>query len=161
MEKIARFGPAGNSTAFFESGRKSVAQAPEWVAGMELNAYEYQGGHGINIGKSGAELLGGSAASFGGSLSVHAPYYISLASADPQKRDNSLRYILKSAEAVTWMGGNRIIVHPGGLGGLPRPDALRLAGDTLLRAQELLDDQGLSEVRTRPDTMGKTNHLRD
>ena len=161
MEKIARFGPAGNSTAFFESGRKSVAQAPEWVAGMELNAYEYQGGHGINIGKSGAELLGGSAASFGVSLSVHAPYYISLASADPQKRDNSLRYILKSAEAVTWMGGNRIIVHPGGLGGLPRPDALRLAGDTLLRAQELLDDQGLSEVRICPETMGKINQLGD
>ena len=157
----ARFGPAGNSNAFFENGNKAVAQAPEWVAGLGLNAYEYQGGHGINIKQEGARLLGEKAASCGVALSVHAPYYISLASEDPAKRDNSLRYILQSARAITWMGGSRIVVHPGGLGGLSRSEAVQLAGDTLIRAQELLDDEGLSKVRICPETMGKMNQLGD
>jgi deoxyribonuclease-4 len=161
MEKQARFGPAGNSDAFFESGCKSVAQAPEWLAALGLNAYEYQGGHGVRVSQSGAELLGGNAARYGIALSLHAPYYISLASDDPAKRDNSLRYILQSARAVSWMGGSRIVVHPGGLGGLPRGSAVSLAGETLLRAQELLDDEGLSEVRICPETMGKLNQLGD
>ena len=54
---IARFGPAGNSDLFFERGHKSVAEAPEWVAGMGLNAYEYQGGHGIRISEKDARKI--------------------------------------------------------------------------------------------------------
>ncbi|MDD2362105.1 MAG: TIM barrel protein [Oscillospiraceae bacterium] len=161
MVKRARFGPAGNSEEFFASGRKSTLEAPEWLAGFGLNAYEYQGGHGINVREETARDLGSNADKHGIALSVHAPYYISLASDDPLKRDNSLRYILQSAQAVSWMGGERIIVHPGGLGGLSRSDAAQLAGETLKRAQELLDDEGLSQVHICPETMGKINQLGD
>lgn len=161
MMKLARFGPAGNSDEFFEAGHKSTAEAPEWVAAMGLNAYEYQGGHGIRIREKDARILGDHAARHGVSISVHAPYYISLASKDPEKRDNSLRYILQSAKAVSWMGGNRIVVHPGGLGGLSRSDAVKLASQTLLKAQLLLDDEELSHVHICPETMGKINQLGD
>lgn len=157
----ARFGPAGNSDQFFESGRKSMVDAIEWVAGMGLNAYEYQAGHGVRIKKEDAVLLGDKAAERGVLVSVHAPYYISLASSDPQKRDNSLRYIFQSASAAAWMGGDRVVVHPGGLGGLTRREAVRLAGETLLKAQQLLDDEQLSEIHICPETMGKVNQLGD
>ncbi|MDD2417593.1 MAG: TIM barrel protein [Oscillospiraceae bacterium] len=159
MEKQARFGPAGNSEEFISSGRKSTLQAPEWLAGLGLNAYEYQGGHGINTSEKTARELGANAEQHGIALSVHAPYYISLASDDPLKRDNSLHYIQQSAQAVSWMGGNRIIVHPGGLGGLTRSDATLLAAKTLKRAQELLDDEGLSDIHLCLETMGKINQL--
>lgn len=161
MIRQARFGPAGNSEEFFASGCKSTLQAPEWLSRFGLTAYEYQGGHGVNISEESANTLGTNAGRYGIALSVHAPYYISLASDDPVKRDNSLRYILQSARAVTWMGGSRIVVHPGGLGGLSREGAARLAGDTLKRAQELIDDEGLSDVRICPETMGKLNQLGD
>lgn len=75
-------------------------------------------------------------------VSLHAPYYISLASKDEEKRLNSLTYILQSARIVDWMGGRRIVVHPGGLGGLSREGATALAMDTLRRAQEALERRG-------------------
>lgn len=64
---------------------------------MGLNAYEYQCGRGVRISAQGAQALGEEAAKHGVALSVHAPYYISLASKEAEKRENSIRYILESA----------------------------------------------------------------
>jgi deoxyribonuclease-4 len=94
-------------------------------------------------------------------LSLHAPYFISLASVDPAKRDNSITYILDSARAIALMGGDRIVVHPGGLGGRTREEATALAKETLVRAQAALDENGLSGVHICPETMGKINQLGD
>ena len=92
-------------------------------------------------------------------MSLHAPYFISLASKEPEKRENSVRYILESAAAVQKLGGDRIVVHPGGLGGLPRADATALAMETLKKAQAALDENGLSAVHICPEVMGKINQL--
>ena len=158
---IARFGPAGNSNSFYESGNKSTVQAPAWLHAMGLTAYEYQCGRGVRVSAESAQALGKAAAQYDVAISLHAPYFISLASAEPEKRDNSIRYIVESARAVTQMGGTRIVVHPGGLGGLSRAEATALASHTLRRAQEALDAEGLSAVHICPETMGKINQLGD
>ena len=155
----ALFGPAGNSDSFAQMGYKGSLDVPEYVAKMGLDAFEYQCGRGVNIGEDKARQLGALAAEKGIALSVHAPYYISLASKEEAKRDNSVRYILESARAVHAMGGERIVVHPGGLGGLSREQAADLAGMTLKRALECLDSEGLSMIRVCPETMGKMNQL--
>ena len=157
----AKFGPAGNSESFYAAGNKATLQAPAWLHSLGLTAYEYQCGRGVRITEETARALGEEAVKHGVQLSLHAPYFISLASADPEKRDNSIRYILESARAVTQMGGERIVVHPGGLGGLSRADATALASQTLRRAQEALDSEGLSQVHICPETMGKINQLGD
>ncbi|MBR5539998.1 MAG: TIM barrel protein [Clostridia bacterium] len=157
----AKFGPAGNGDAFYEAGYKSTVQAPAWLKGLGLTAYEYQCGRGVRITEESARALGTEAEKNGIQLSLHAPYFISLASDDPQKRDNSIRYILESARAVHQMGGTRIVAHPGGLGGLSRADATALASETLLRAQAALDAEGLGDVSICPETMGKINQLGD
>lgn len=156
---MIRFGPAGNCDAFAAAGYKSTAQMPAFLAGYGLNAYEYQCGRGVRLSDATAETLRKGAEEYGIQLSLHAPYFISLASDDPQKRDNSIRYILDSAEAVTRLGGDRIVVHPGGLGGLSREEATALACETLGRAQQALDENGLSAVRICPETMGKIGQL--
>lgn len=158
---IARFGPAGNGDAFYAAGNKSTAQAPAWLETLGLTAYEYQCGRGVRVSEESARAIRDQAALHNVQISLHAPYFISLASAEPEKRDNSIRYILESARAVTAMGGNRIVAHPGGLGGLSRADATALASETLRRAQAALDAEGLSEVRICPETMGKINQLGD
>ena len=155
----ALFGPAGNSESFAAMGYKGSLDVPEYIQKMGLDAFEYQCGRGVNIGEEKARQLGALAAERGIALSVHAPYYISLASKEEAKRDNSIRYICESARAVHAMGGERIVVHPGGLGGLPREKATALAGETLKRALECLDSEGLSTVRVCPETMGKINQL--
>ncbi len=157
----ARFGPAGNSESFYAAGHKSTAEAPAWLHALGLTAYEYQCGRGVRVSEDTAKTMGELANRYGIQLSLHAPYFISLASAEPEKRDNSIRYILESARAVTAMGGERIVVHPGGLGGLSRADATALAAQTLSRAQAALDAEGLSSVRICPETMGKINQLGD
>ena len=157
----ARFGPAGNSDSFYAAGNKATLQAPAWLHSMGLTAYEYQCGRGVRVTEETARAMGAEAAKYGVQMSLHAPYFISLASAEPEKRDNSIRYILESARAVAQMGGERIVAHPGGLGGLSRAEATALASKTLLRAQEALDNEGLSQVRICPETMGKINQLGD
>lgn len=157
----ARFGPAGNSESFYAAGNKATLQAPAWLHSLGLTAYEYQCGRGVRVTAETARAMGAEAAKYGVQMSLHAPYFISLASAEPEKRDNSIRYILESARAVTQMGGDRIAVHPGGLGGLSRAEATELACHTLRRAQEALDGDGLSQVRICPETMGKINQLGD
>lgn len=156
-----KFGPAGNSDAFYAAGHKATVEAIGWIAGMGLQAYEYQCGRGVRVTEETARALAREAAAHGVTVSLHAPYYISLASAEEEKRAKSLVYILDSARAVSWMGGDRIVVHPGGLCGLCREEATALAADTLRRAQALLDEEGLSHVHICPETMGKINQLGD
>lgn len=156
-----RFGPAGNDESFAAEGHRSTLEAPAWLQEKGLTAYEYQCGRGVRIGEDTALALGAEAARCGIALSLHAPYFISLASADPEKRENSIGYILDSARAVALMGGTRIVVHPGGLGGRSRAEATEIAVETLTRAQRALDEAGLSGVRICPETMGKINQLGD
>ncbi len=157
----ALFGPAGNCDSFYAAGNKSTLQAPAFLHAMGLSAYEYQCGRGVRVTEETARAMGAAAEKYGVQISLHAPYFISLASAEPEKRDNSIRYILESARAVAAMGGDRIVAHPGGLGGLSRADATELASVTLRRAQEALDAEGLSHIHICPETMGKINQLGD
>lgn len=155
----AKFGPAGNCDDFYAAGYKSTAQMPAFLAQKGLHAYEYQCGRGVRLSDATATALRAAAEQHDVELSLHAPYYISLASAEAEKRENSVRYILESASAVHRLGGNRIVVHPGGLGGRTREEATALAVETLQKAQKVLDENGLSEVHICPEVMGKINQL--
>lgn len=159
FNNIPRFGPAGNSDGFYNDGKKATIEAFEWLSKKGLNAYEYQCGHGVRVGEKLSLEIGAEAKKFGVAVSLHAPYYISLASAEMEKRDNSINYILQSAKAVKNMGGSRIVVHPGGLGKMSREDATAAAAETLLRAQNALDENGFHDIHLCLETMGKINQL--
>ena len=73
------FGPAGNDAKFYADGNKSSVDAPRWLAGLGLNAYEISFGRGIRMTDKTAEIIGKQAAIYGVKISVHAPYYINLA----------------------------------------------------------------------------------
>ncbi len=153
------FGPAGNSASFKEMGYKHSLQVPEYLNKVGLDAFEYQCGRGVNIGLEKAAELGKIAGERGISLSLHAPYYISMSSVEEEKRLNSINYILASARAVNAMGGNRIVVHTGSCGKISREEALFLAKDTMKKALAALDDENLGHIHICPETMGKVNQL--
>ena len=156
---MPKFGPAGNSESFSKMGYKNSLDVPDYIVKMGLDCYEYQCGRGVNIGEEKARLLGEKAAKAGITLSLHAPYYISMSSTEEEKRDNSVNYILASARAVNAMGGDRIVVHTGSCGKISRSDALDLALDTMRKAIAALDGEGLSNIHICPETMGKVNQL--
>lgn len=159
MADMPWFGPAGNEDAFFKAGYKDVTSEPEYLHTLGLNAYEYQGGHGVRISKQKAELLGSNAKKYDVRLSVHAPYYITMSGTDEEKRLNSIGYIIRSAQAARDMGANRIVVHSGSCGKISREQALETAKDTFKRALNALDESGLSDIHICPETMGKINQL--
>ncbi len=156
---MPKFGPAGNSESFAALGYKNSLQVPEYIVKMGLDCYEYQCGRGVNIGEEKAKELGIKAKEAGISLSLHAPYYISMSSVEEEKRLNSINYILASAKAVNAMGGDRIVVHTGSCGKITREHALELALDTMQKALDTLDNEGLSHIHICPETMGKVNQL--
>ena len=155
----AKFGPAGNSDSFKAMGYKHSLQVPEYIVKMGLDCFEYQCGRGVNIGLDKAKLLGEVAKEKGITLSLHAPYYISMSSVEEEKRLNSINYILASARAVNAMGGDRIVVHTGSCGKITRERALELAIDTMKLSLKALDGEGLSHIHICPETMGKVNQL--
>ncbi len=155
----ALFGPAGTSESFSAMGYKNSLQVPEYIIKMGLDCFEYQCGRGVNIGTEKAVQLGKLANEKGISLSLHAPYYISMSSVEEEKRLNSVNYILASARAVKAMGGNRIVVHTGSCGKISREQALELAIDTMRLSLNALDSEGLGDIHICPETMGKINQL--
>lgn len=155
----AYFGPAGNAESFSAMGYKKNTQVPEYLKQFSLTAYEYQCGHGVRVNEKAAKEFKAAAAAAGIKVSLHAPYYISLSSKEEEKRDNSVEYIFRSAQAADWLGADRIIVHSGSCSGMSREAALSLAADTLRRAQKVLDERELGHIHICPETMGKLNQL--
>ena len=99
----AKFGPAGNSDSFRAMGYRKTDQVPEYIRRMGLDAYEYQCGRGVRISLEAAQQLGQLAAQQGVTLSLLAPYYISLSGIEEQKRLASIDYILQSArQPLQW-----------------------------------------------------------
>lgn len=154
----AIFGPAGSSEAFSKVC-KSSTQMPEYLAKMGLDAFEYQCGQGVRVSDALGAKLKDEAEKHGITLSLHAPYFISLSSVEPEKRDKSIDYILQSAAAAKKMGAKRIVIHSGSCAKISREEALELAKDTLLRARKAAVEAGFEDIIFCPETMGKFNQL--
>ena len=157
----AKFGPAGTALSFKEMSYKKSVQLGEYLTKFGLNHFEYQCGQGVRVSEESAKEIGAALRNAGISVSVHAPYFISLSSVEEEKRLNSVNYILASAKAVNAMGGDRIVIHSGSCSKMTREEALELAKNTMKLAREELVAQGLENIRCCPETMGKINQLGD
>jgi len=156
----AFFGPAGNSDSF-SAKYKASTDAPLFLKEMGLDCYEYQCGRGVRVSDKSAEALRKNAQENNIKLSLHAPCFISLSSVEPEKRDNSINYILQSCDAAMRIGADRIVIHSGSCAKMSREEALELAKDTLVRARKQAVEQGFESIHFCPETMGKTNQLGD
>ncbi len=155
------FGPAGNSDRFYEEGHKHTAEAFSWIANMGLNAYEYSFGRGVRIKHDTAAAIGKEAAANGIALSVHAPYYIHLATLESEKAQNNLQYLSESARAAKWMGAKRVVFHPGSQGRVSRSQAFDQIKKALVLAIAHLENEQLFDVTICPETLGKVKQLGD
>lgn len=152
----AYFGPGGNSDAFRAAGLKSTLDAPAWVKSIGLDAYEYEAGNGLAASSAMLAEVGREAKAHGIKMSFHTPYFISLSGVVEEKRLNSIRYIRESLEAARLLGATTIVVHSGSAAKITRDEAMRLAGDTLVRTLSEVDTYG---IKIGLETMGKINQL--
>lgn len=158
MSKI-RFGPAGNPPSFQSAGYKSSLDMPAWLYKLGLNAYEYQCVRGVHIGEKTARRLGALAREYDVRLSIHAPYYITLGTADSTLREKTIAHLLKSMQAAAWMGAGVVVFHPGTGGGENRRQTLERAKELLGEILQLARGQGIAGVRVAPETAGKPAQL--
>ena len=156
---MIRFGPSGNSDSFYEQGFNSSVQMPAWLKDMNLNAYEYQCSKGVKIGEQSAGLIGAQAKLNDVFLSIHAPYYINMASEDKEKSENSKQYILETLQAARWMRAERVVIHTGSCSRVSREWALRTAISVLKETICEADAAGFGNISICPEVLGKINQL--
>lgn len=155
-----RFGAGGNSDGFYAAGFKSSLDACEYLYRMGLSAYEYEATHGVRLSDAFCASLGKSARALEMGLSIHAPYYINLASPDGAIREKSVQHLLKALRAAEKMGAERVVFHPGTVGERRRDEALESAAELLEEIVNLAEREGLLQLTYLcPETMGKPGQL--
>ena len=103
---MIRVGPAGSSGL---GNLKGVSKC----AGMDLDCMEVEFTYGVRMDLKTAKEVGTLAREKGILLSVHAPYYINLASEEKEKLAASKKRILDSCQRAHAMGARNVTFHAG------------------------------------------------
>ena len=103
---MIRFGPAGSSGI---GNLKGI----ELVKELGLDALEVEFTYGVRMQIPVAEQIGKLAKDLGIRLSVHAPYYINLASEEKEKISASKKRIIDSCIVGDRLGAKAIVFHAG------------------------------------------------
>jgi deoxyribonuclease-4 len=103
---MIRIGPAGSEGKGNLEGVKKVAR-------MGLDCMEVEFTYGVRMPLDEAKRVGELARAKDIVLSVHAPYYINLASDEEEKVIASKQRILTSCERAHALGAHNVVFHPG------------------------------------------------
>ena len=103
-----KFGPVGLG------GVKEAISNLKKYKELGLKACEIAFTYGVYIKKKeDATKIGAAARELGIQLSIHAPYWINLNSAEKEKIEKSKQRILKCCEVGTLLGAKKVVFHPG------------------------------------------------
>jgi deoxyribonuclease-4 len=106
-----------------------------------------------------AKQIGAEAKRHGVSLSVHAPYFINLASKEKRKIDESKKRILDSCERLHYMGGGPVVFHPAFFGKMDKEKVFSMARDAIVEMLAIIKKNKWDNVRLAPETTGKHSAL--
>jgi deoxyribonuclease-4 len=149
MNKVL-FGPAG----YPSEARGNVKRVFQILTEAGIDALEYAAVHGLKTKEDKAKTIGELARDSGITMSMHAAYYISLASKTPRIRETSKERLVKALRFAPLMSVKRIVFHPGYLGGLSKDEAHVVIRDALRRVWETAGYQGGGAVLA-PEIAGK------
>ncbi len=156
MQRI-RFGPAGKPLDF----KGPMERVPAYLHEMGLDALEYEAVRGVRISEEKARLLGQEAEKYDIVMSLHAPYYINLASLDEDTWSKSIKRIVDSMKAAEWMGAYAVVVHSGYYKGhKDKRSALKRVIEGYMKVIEQLPSW-VKKPELAPELMGKTSQVGD
>ena len=158
---MIKFGPSGLCAGFSQSGYKHTIEAGKWLNNQGLNCFEYSFGRGVQIKSATANEIGKEFAQNDVEISVHAPYFINLATQEDAKAENNHRYIMDSLAALREFGGKRCVFHPGSPLKTDRSEAMKTLLKRFETVLKLKEDNGFSDLLLCPETMGKKAQLGD
>ena len=155
---MIRFGPSGNSEAFYEEGHKETTEAPEWLNKMGLNAFEYSFTLGQFLSDKTAEKILAEGKKYDIEFSVHAPFYINFVNSSDTARENNYKFMMNSVEGLKKLNGRHCVFHIGSQLKLSREEAFKTLKDNFLDfVHEFQKTE--SGVFLCPEAMGKYTQM--
>ncbi len=154
---MIKFGTAGNSESFYEQGFKRTFEIFSWLNDLDIDAYEYSCGRGVRIKDETAIEIGQQAEKFGVDISIHAPYYINLATTDEEKKEKNIGYLVDSARVIKLMGGKKVVFHPGSHAKIKESVAFESIKKALTEIVGIFKSMDFGDMLLCPETMGKKN----
>ena len=145
---MIRIGPAG-------SGGLGNLKGVSKVAGMDLDCMEVAFTYGVRMDLKTAKDVGALAKKKGIVLSVHAPYYINLASDEKDKFAASKKRILDSCERAHAMGAKNVVFHAGFYQKRTPEETYKLIKKALIDLQDAISRRKW-RVKLCPEITGKT-----
>lgn len=160
MKNDIKFCVAGFPVNFFSSkyGKKRE-NIFKWIKENNLDGIELQCTYGIKMSDEQALLYRKLVKENNLIITIHAPYYISLASTKPEVVERSKLEIIKAFELAKKIDAKRIIFHPGagyGKNELDRQEGLKRLIDALNSIEKELDTKN---IKLYPEIGGKINQL--
>ncbi len=128
--------------------------ALDHVRKLGLDCLEVEFVRGVKMGNETAEQIGQKAAALGIQLSVHAPYYINLNSAELGRRLASQEHLVTSARLARNLGARSLVFHGGYYGHDSPEETYRNIKMGLRNVVSILKSEQ-NPVVLRPETMGK------
>jgi deoxyribonuclease-4 len=144
-----RLGPAGSSGFGTLEGIKFVKE-------KGLQAMEVEFVRGVKMRNELARQCGDVARELGIELSIHAPYYINLASEDMKKRKESMQRILDSCERGHHLGATNVVFHAAYYGKYPKEKVHEIVRESVIEMQEQLK-RNEWDVKLAPEATGKVS----
>ena len=148
---MIRVGPAGSGGLGNIEGVKKVAR-------MGLDCMEVEFTYGVRMSVDDAHKVGALAEDKGIILSVHAPYYINLASDDKAKIIASKKRILDSCERAHALGARCVVFHAGFYQKKTADQTYDLINKGILEIQKTIKEKKW-QVRLCPEITGKPSQF--
>ncbi len=148
---MIKFGPAGLG------GVNEAISNLEMYHKLGLKACEIAFTYGVYIKRKEDTLkIGRAAKKLGIALSIHAPYWINLNSADKEKIEKSKERILKCCEVGNWLKAKKVVFHPGYYGKDSKQEAFENIKEQIMEMREEIK-KNKWKIKLAPETSGKIN----
>ena len=148
---MIRLGPAGSPV-------KSTLDGLNYVKKIGLDALEVEFTYGVRMRNELAKKIGELAEKLDISLSVHAPYYINLASSDKQKLEASKKRILDSCERAHYLKASHVVFHAGFYGRLSDKECYEIIKKEIIEMQDIIKENKW-KTGLAPETTGKKSQF--
>ena len=132
---------------------RSTANAVKRLAELGLRHMEIEFVRGVKMGEKTAREIRDIAEEHDISLTVHAPYYVNLNSAEPDKITASKDRIIQAARAGAWAGAKSVTFHAAYYHNDDPEDVFQRVKVHMAEMLERLADEQI-EIRLSPETTG-------
>ncbi len=143
-------GPAGLG------GYSEAFENLETLKANGLNACEIAFTYSVYLNNKQSDEIGKKAKEMGVSLSIHAPYYINLNSAEKAKINASIKRILDCCERGHHLGASKVVFHPGYFGKSSKEECYSNVKEAILTMRDKIKSEKW-KIQLAPETTGKIN----